>query len=207
MIVKRTGLAAALQNAILATMTDQLPHYQTLVANEAQVAQRINELAAQVITRYKDKNPLFVCLLRGGAPFATRLMFAIASQAPDFHPEMDYMTVKTYGDERTDKAPELLHDILPTTNVARRQIILLDDVLDKGVTADFASRYIIEHHGASTVDMVVLVQKNRERKTYPQATLWGFEAPDDWLTGMGLDDSRIAKEANRWAGYVAIANH
>ena len=178
--------------------------YHQFVASEEIVNTRISELAAAVIERYKTANPLFICLLRGGAPFATKLLFEIAKQAPQFHPEMDYVTVKTYGDERTDKKPQLLADILPTTQAAGRTVILLDDVLDKGVTAQFASDYFKQHHKASAVDVVVLAQKNRQR-AFGNATLYGFDAPDDWLAGMGLDDASIAKEAYRWAGYIAIA--
>lgn len=176
------------------------------IATEEQVTRRINELASEIITRYKNKNPLFVCLLRGGAPFATRLMFALTAQDPDFHPELDYVTIKTYGDKRTDRKPELLADLLPTTQTVGRHIILLDDVLDRGGTADFAHNYMMEKHGASGVDLVVLVQKNLERALYPQATLWGFDAPAEWLTGMGMDDARVAKEANRWVSSIDIAN-
>lgn len=179
--------------------------YKEMIATSEEVTARINELALEIVARYKNEKPLFVCLLRGGAPFASKLMFAIAAADPDFHPEMDYLNVKTYGDERTDKPPELLADILPSTQAADRRVILLDDVLDKGLTADFASRFMIETHGALAVDMIVLIEKDRERQTYPHATLKGFDAPADWLTGMGMDDSGITKEANRWAGYVAIA--
>jgi hypoxanthine phosphoribosyltransferase len=186
-------------------MTTDSQFYHDLLATEAEVTARINELAQAIIQNYRNKDPLFVCLLRGGAPFATRLMFAITAMDPTFHPEMDYMTLRTYGDERTDKQPELLTDLLPTTKAEGRHVILLDDVLDKGVTAHFARARMVEDHGAQVVDLIVLVQKIRERTNFPQATLWGFEAPDVWLTGMGLDDSRIAKEANRWAGYIGIA--
>ncbi len=183
-----------------------MANYEKIIATDEQVWQRINEMAGEIIVRYKDTNPLFVCLLRGGAPFATKLMFAITNQAPDFHPEMDYVTIKTYGDERTDKASELLSDILPSTSANDRPVILLDDVLDKGLTAEFATRHFVENHGASSVELVVLAEKSRER-AYGSAALRGFDVPDDWLTGMGLDDASLAKEANRWAGYIAIANH
>jgi hypoxanthine phosphoribosyltransferase len=180
--------------------------YKQLIASDTQVEARIEELAAEIIKCYKTKKPLFICLLRGGAPFASRLMFAITRQDPYFYPELDYLTVKTYGDAQTDKPPALIMDLSPSTKAAGRLVILLDDVLDKGVTADFAHRHLMEKHAVAEVDCVVLIQKNRERKVYRTATLFGFESPADWLTGMGLDDSRIAHEANRWAGYVAIAN-
>lgn len=180
--------------------------YKKLLQTHQQVHDRIGGLAGEITERYKNDKPLFVCLLRGGAPFAAKLMFAIAEKAPDFHPELDYMTVKTYGDERVDKPPELVMDLSPNTEASGRKTILVDDVLDKGVTANFASKYLLQVHGAESVDLVVLVQKKRVRKTFKKATLYGFELPDVWLTGMGLDDARLAKEANRWRSDIAEAN-
>ena len=178
----------------------------TILHTSSQVTQRIDELAQEIITRYKNQNPLFVCLLRGGAPFATQLMFAITKHDPEFHPELDYMTIKTYGDERVDRTPELIADLLPTTSADNRTVIILDDVLDKGGTATFAHQYLTERHNAANVDLVVLVQKTVNRPTYPTATLYGFEAPAEWLTGMGMDNSNIAKEASRWTQSIGIAN-
>lgn len=188
-------------------MTQPTPQlYKQLVADAEAVDRRVDELAVQVIERYKGTNPLFVCLLRGGAPFASKLMFSISRQDPNFYPEMDYMTIKTYGDERTSQPPELIMDLSPSTDAQGRQVILLDDVLDKGITAEFARDTLVGRHGAAGVDCVVLIQKNHRREHYGDATLYGFESPPDWLTGMGLDDVRIAVEANRWAGFVALAN-
>jgi hypoxanthine phosphoribosyltransferase len=189
-------------------VTNQSTHplYKQLIADTAAVSQRIEELATQTIDRYKGKDALFICLLRGGAPFASQLMFAITRQDPNFYPELDYLTIKTYGDERIDATAELVMDLSPSTKANGRLVVLLDDVLDKGITADFAQRHLVDVHQAAIVESIVLIQKNRKRTVYPEATMFGFEAPSDWLTGMGLDDSRIAKEANRWAGYVAIAN-
>lgn len=176
----------------------------TYVATEAEVTTRIDELAREIIARYSGQNPLFVCMLRGGAPFATRLMFAIERADPNFCPEMDYITTKTYGNARVDKQPELLTDVQPGTTVTGRTVILLDDVLDKGVTAEFASQ-VMHSKGAAQVDLIVLAQKNRERTAFKEATLYGFEAPEDWLTGMGMDNASEAKESHRWGGYIVIS--
>lgn len=187
-------------------MTDQnSPLYKQLIADGPAVDARIDELATEIIKRYQGRQPLFVCLLRGGAPFASKLMFAISRQDPQFHPEMDYMTIRAYGDERTDKPAELVMDISPSTVTTGRHVILLDDVLDKGITAEFAAEHL-KAKGASKVDLVALLQKQRQRQHFGDAVLFGFDSPPDWLTGMGLDDVRIATEANRWASFVALAN-
>ncbi|HUC21029.1 MAG TPA: hypothetical protein VMR98_06095, partial [Candidatus Polarisedimenticolaceae bacterium] len=72
-------------------------------------------------------------------------------------------------------------------------------------TAAFISRHLLGR-GAATVDLVVLVQKRKDkgRNAYPEASLFGFEAPDSWVVGMGMDDPRVGKEGYRWADYIAI---
>ncbi len=178
--------------------------YSKLLQSDEDVNKRISEIAKTIISKYSGQNPLFVCLLRGGAPFAGKLMFEIVSQDTSFNPELDYITLRTYADKRHSKTPELVMGLSPRTVVEGRPVILLDDVLDHGYTAAFASSYVVEL-GASRADLVVLVQKIRDRPIYQTASIYGFEAPADWLTGMGMDDPRIAREANRWLGAVAVA--
>jgi len=170
-----------------------------------EVARRIDEMAAEIVERYRDDKPVFVCLLRGGAPFATRLMFAIAELDPHFHPELDYVTIRTYASERAANHPELVMGLAPGTDIVGRRVVMLDDVLDKGHTAAFTSGYL-KLLGASTVDLVVLMQKDFARAHFADATIHGFVAPNEWLTGMGMDDARLTREANRWLADLAIAN-
>src|SRR5690606_31860681 len=106
-----------------------------IFATEEQVTARIDELADEIIRDFRGEKPLFIALLRGAAPFAAQLMFAIARKAPDFHPEIDYMMVSTYGSGQKAGEPSIVTDVAPTTTVSGRQVIILDDVLDKGITA------------------------------------------------------------------------
>jgi hypoxanthine phosphoribosyltransferase len=178
--------------------------YQQILHSSDEVDLRLAEMAADIVERYRDDKPVFVCLLRGGAPFATRLMFAVAALDPHFHPELDYVTVRTYASERHASHPELVMGLAPGTSIMGRTVVMLDDVLDKGHTAGFTAGYL-KLLGAAQVDLVVLMQKDCEREHYPTATIHGFVAPDEWLTGMGMDDTRISREANRWLGDLAIA--
>jgi hypoxanthine phosphoribosyltransferase len=179
--------------------------YATVLHSAEEVDRRIDEMAEELVERYRDTNPLFVCLLRGGAPFATRLMFAVARLDPHFHPELDYVTVRTYASERSASHPELVMGLAPGTDIHGRTVVMLDDVLDRGHTAGFTAGYL-RLLGAASVDLVVLMQKSFAREHFPTATIHGFEAPDEWLTGMGMDDARLARDANRWLGDLAIAN-
>jgi len=178
--------------------------YNKKLAAEQEVKQRIDKLAGELIDQFQGQNPLFVCLLRGGVPFASQLMFAITEQDPHFHPEMDYMTVSRYGNSRTAGEPRVAMDLASKTQVSDRPVIVLDDMIDKGATYVFTKKHL-ENKGAKQVYLAALVQRNIPREI--DADFYCFDIDsEEWLTGMGLDDSRIANEANRWAGYIAIAN-
>lgn len=176
-----------------------------VIYTEQEVDERIAKMASEVIKRYEGIDPLFVCLLRGGAPFAMKLMFEITKQAPSFYPEVDYMIVKTYGDRRTESESELITDLAPHTESAGRHAVILDDTLDKGITAAFVNHHLRENHNVSDVDLLVLVDKEVEREEFKEATMSCFKAGPEWLVGMGLDDGTAGKEAARWASYIAVA--
>lgn len=186
------------------------PHGE-LLASKREVEQRIKWLARLTVDAYgqDERKPIFVALLRGALPFATQLTTAIAETDPDFHPELDVMTVSTYGKGREPKQPEVVMGIDESkTSVAGRRVIVLDDMLDKGVTAAFVGDYFIERQ-ASAVDLAVLTVKQTERAAcfddFPGEVIHCFEVPDVWVTGMGMDDNRIGHEANRWMPYLAVA--
>jgi len=181
------------------------PLYKKIIIPEEEVNARIDELAKQIIEKYKDKNPLFVCLLHGGLPFASKLLFSIVRQKPDFHPTLDTMIVSTYGDSRTGKHSRIVTDLSPKTKVENRSVIILDDVLDEGHTAEYTKKHVLDA-GASDAILVVLVTKDKKRQKYPEAEMYGFKAPDVWLTGMGMDDAALATDGNRWMSSIAIAN-
>lgn len=168
----------------------------TLASPEA-IDARIKQLAQEIITDFPDERPLFVALLRGAAPFASKLMFAIAETAPNFHPELDYMMVKTYGGERHASEPRIITDLAPDTEVKGRTVVIIDDVLDKGITAKFVSNHM-KDRGASAIRIAVLAEKQTE-KVYPITPDYcGFTFKDVWLAGMGMDDAGAGKEYDRW---------
>ncbi len=85
-----------------------------ILVTKSDVDEALARLADQLITTNEQK-PLYVALLRGAAPFASKLMFAIAERDPTYHPELDYMMVSTYGDGRTAGTPRVVTDLAPDT--------------------------------------------------------------------------------------------
>lgn len=170
-------------------------------ATEEQVTTKINELATQIVTDFSGRQPLFVALLRGAAPFASQLMFAIVREAPEFQPELDYMMVSTYGAGHKAGEPRIVTDLAPDTTATGRPVIIIDDVLDKGITAYFVSEHL-RARGATDIYLAVLANKHTEKAHDIPADYCGFEVDDMWLVGMGMDDAGSGKEHNRWLGSI-----
>ena len=161
----------------------------------------IDEMARQISKDFPKERPLFVALLRGAAPFASKLMFSLQRQVPDFHPELDYMMVSTYGRSHEAGEPHIVTDLAPDTVVQGRTVVVIDDILDKGVTAHFVMGHM-RLRGASQVRLAVLANKTTEKTHEVSPDYCGVELEDLWLVGMGLDDPDVAKEHARWQGFI-----
>lgn len=170
-------------------------HY-TRLYTKSEIEHHIDRIADRILADYRGERPLFVALLRGANPFASKLMFALARMDPTFQPEIDYMTVSTYGHDHTAKEPVIITDLAPTTTLDGRPVVILDDVIDQGITAAFVSKNLISR-GAASVAIAVLASKAVPNRTI-HATYVGVEAGDRWLVGMGLDDAKNGHEHYRW---------
>jgi hypoxanthine phosphoribosyltransferase len=172
----------------------------------AEIQKRTQELAQDIVDRYKDVNPLFVCLLKGAVPFTTDLMRAIEKLDPDFVPDVEYMRTTTYSG--TEAGKTAITGDLPgevKESVKGRVVIIIDDVIDEGNTMSAVVPHI-HNLGAREVTVVTMLQKNDvERKPgTPDADLYGFDSGPEWVIGNGLNDDGRRKEAGRWMTDILI---
>ena len=189
----------------LETTTYQGVLYQEMLFTEIEVDARISEMAADLVQNYDPTSTLLVSLLNGAQPFTAKLMSAIQARDPQFHPNVQSMIVSRYGPNREPGQLRLVTDLPPEyRSLAGYRVVLLDDLIDGGETLGYARDHLLDY-GAEQVDCVVLVKKMKDPPVEGSTVMHGFEAPDVWLTGMGMDDSRLAQEANRWAGWIATA--
>ncbi|MGB4761814.1 MAG: phosphoribosyltransferase family protein [Candidatus Saccharimonas sp.] len=168
-----------------------------------QVQQAIGRMASEITGLNIDKDPLFVSLLRGAAPFSAQLMAAIAQQAPDFHPDMDYMITSNKQDRIVPDStqPEIKLHLDDDSDVNGRPVIVLDNVLDKGETYAFV-RQGLKQMGAASVELAVLIEKEFKRTNGVKADFVGLYAPATFLVGMGMTDKAVSEEAFRWEGGI-----
>jgi hypoxanthine phosphoribosyltransferase len=188
-------------------MSKRLANYNAILYSEEQVSQRIDEMAADVIARYRDTKTIFVSLLNGALPFTAKLMFAIQRLEPNFHPNVQSMIISHYGPNREPGPMRIVTDLPPEyRDLTGMLAVVLDDLVDRGGTLQYAAEHL-RACGAESVESIVLVRKHKDPPVDTNIVLVGFnDAPDVWLTGMGMDDVSTAPEANRWAGWIAIAN-
>ena len=166
----------------------------TKLADSTEVNDKIVEIAAKIATDHATP-PVFVGLLRGAAPFSSKLMHALARQ--DLQPELDYMMVSTYGSGQQAGEPHIVTDLAPSTAVHDRSVVVIDDVLDQGVTANFVFNHL-RNRGATALKLAVLCEKDVDRELPIVADYKGFTFGDKWLVGMGMDDASAGKEGYRW---------
>lgn len=180
--------------------------YKELLYTTEEVDKRVAEMAEAIIKEYSSKDTVFVSLLNGAQPFSSKLMQSIQKINPHYHPNVQSMIVSRYGPNREPGELRLITDVPPAyRNLSGKIVVLLDDLIDAGDTLEYATAHLLKY-GAERVDNVVLVKKKKSGPILVEVKMYGFDAPDVWLTGMGMDDERLGSEGNRWAGWIAIAN-
>ncbi len=141
---------------------------------------RVRELGEQITHDYEGKSPLFVGVLKGSFVFMADLMRAV-----DCYCDIDFMAVSSYGSGTTTTGAVKINKDL-TYNVEGRDIILIEDILDSGVTLSYLKKYI-EARKPSSVRICTLLDKPARRKADIDADYVGFECPDAFIVGYGLD--------------------
>lgn len=152
-----------------------------LLVGAAEVDTAIDRLAAELTDQFKDADPIVLCIMNGGMIFTGQLLTKL-----NFPLQVDYVHATRYGH---DTVGSHLHwTVRPQLCLKGRTVLLLDDILDEGVTLAAIADYCREE-GASDVQMAVLVEKLHLRKVTPgmRANYSGLEVGDRFLFGYGLD--------------------
>lgn len=153
-----------------------------VVLSEAEIARRVAELAAAVAPRVHDATAA-VCLLTGGLWFAADLLRALARLGRN--PVFDALWLASYGDERTSGGVVLVRAGFQRA-VEGRQVLLMDDVFDSGLSLRESVR-LAQEAGAAEVLTAVFARKPwpHPRRIEPDFVAW--EAPARFLVGYGMD--------------------
>ncbi|WP_338974357.1 hypoxanthine phosphoribosyltransferase [Spiroplasma endosymbiont of Tricholauxania praeusta] len=158
---------------------------------------KIIELAKSVNSYYKDnKEPIIlVGILRGCLPFLSQFMLNLKIDC-----FVDFMYVESYlGQTKAVNKPKIRMDVI--NNVKGRDLLIVEDIIDSGNSL-FKIRDHLQELGAKSVKIITLLDKKSKRVAKIEADWYGFEVPDHFLVGYGLDyDEKL-----RNLPYVGIAD-
>ena len=143
------------------------------------VAAAVTRVAAEITEKLGDTNPLLLCVMSGCVPFAGQLMTQL-----HFPLEFDYMHVTRYGQETSGGA--LSWRAAPWTSVKDRTVLILDDILDEGVTlAAIVER--MKQLGAKACYTAVATDKLNGKVKPIKADFVALTVPDRFVFGYGMD--------------------
>jgi hypoxanthine phosphoribosyltransferase len=145
------------------------------------IARRIDQLAGD-IAACDLRDPIIVAVLKGSFIFAADLIRALHGHG--LTPEIDFIFLASYGTGTTGGEVNVLRDV--ESEIAGRDVVIVDDILDSGRTLDFAKR-LLASRGARTVRTCILLDKQVKRRVEVSADFTGFQCPDLFVVGYGTD--------------------
>jgi hypoxanthine phosphoribosyltransferase len=155
-------------------------HIGEILVQADELQHRIREMAAEVSRDYAGKDLLLIGVLKGAVFFLSDLMRHL-----DIPCEVDFMAVASYGSS-TDSSGvvRILKDL--DAPLEGRNVLIVEDIVDSGLTLQYLMR-TLEARGPASLEVCALLTKPERRKVEMPARYVGFEIPDKFAIGYGLD--------------------
>ena len=148
--------------------------------NEEQIRKRVEEMGEELYDRYHDKNPMFVGVLSGCFVFMADLV-----RASQMKRQLEFIAVSSYKNGTSSTGVvQITRDL--QCDITGRNLIVVEDILDSGNTLSYLKEYLLTR-GAASVSIVTLLDKPSRRQKAIYADIVGFEVPDEFVVGYGLD--------------------
>lgn len=163
---------------------------------KAQVESALDRMAGEITAVLADKLPILLCVMLGGLVPAGRLLSRLT-----FPLELDYVHATRYGGATA--GGELRWIAKPGCDLHNRVVLLVDDILDEGLTLAAVHKACLAL-GAEQVQSAVLVEKRHRRKNDYQATYVGLPVEDRYVFGYGMDYKGYLRNA---PGIFAVKDH
>lgn len=164
-----------------------------VLINEEQINARLDELANQIMNDYKDKEIMFLCILKGSIVFTVELAKRIKNNV-----QFEFIEVSSYeGHESTGKI-KLNKDI--TQSIEGKDVIVIEDIIDTGRTISFLKEYLLQKN-PNSLKICTLLDKPSKRIFDIEADYNGFIIEDKFVIGYGLDDEQNYRNLN-YVGYI-----
>ncbi|MBQ2942242.1 MAG: hypoxanthine phosphoribosyltransferase [Clostridia bacterium] len=151
-----------------------------ILISEEELDAKTSELASEISEDFKGEELIVIGILKGGVVFAADIIKKISIPM-----EIEFMAVSSYGKEsETSGVVTLKKDI--DTSIAGKNVIVVEDIVDSGYTMKYLTKLLLDRH-AKSVKICTLLSKPSRRKVEIDLDYVGFEVPDEFVVGYGLD--------------------
>lgn len=158
-------------------MTDEIE--KVLISRE-QIESKVDEIAKCITKDYQGKDLLLIGVLRGAVIFMADLIRRI-----DIPVCIDFMAVSSYGaSTKSSGVVRILKDL--DEEIKDRHVLLVEDIVDTGLTLRYLKKNL-QTRGAATINVCALLNKKCKQKVPISLKYCGFEIPDEFVVGYGLD--------------------
>lgn len=151
-----------------------------IIITKEDIEQKCQEIGQELTKEYAGKFPLAIGVLKGAMPFMSDIVRNI-----DTHLEMDFMDVSSYGDgTRSSGEVKIVKDL--DSQVEGRDLLIIEDIIDSGLTLSYLVD-LFKYRKANSIKIVTLLDKPSGRSAKIEADIIGFQVPDEFVVGYGLD--------------------
>ena len=165
----------------------------SILVDEPAIQARVRELAADLDQRYQGDPPLMVGVLNGAVAFMTDLMRAMTVPV-----EIDFMAVSSYGaSTRSSGVVRILKDL--NDEIEGRHLLVVEDIVDSGLTLQYLLD-VLRRRNPADIRVVALLKKEKPGAIEVQVDDIGFNIPDEFVVGYGLDYAGLYRNLP----YIAI---
>ena len=151
-----------------------------ILFTEAQIQQRLKEMAEQIAADYAGRNLLMVGVLRGAV-----MVMADLARALPCHLEMDWMAISSYGSgTKSSGVVRILKDL--DTDISGRDVLVVDEIIDTGLTLSWLVNSL-GTRGPASVEIATLLRKPEAMAMPVEPKYVGWDIPNEFVVGYGLD--------------------
>ncbi len=151
-----------------------------VLIDEKQLKEKIKELGREITKDYEDKNPVLVSVLRGSFIFVADICREIKIPVT-----FDFMAVSSYGDSKVSSGIVRITKDLEFS-IENKEVIIIEDIIDSGRTLNYLIKNL-QARNPKNVEVCALLDKDVPRKTENKVKYKGFDIPNKFVVGYGLD--------------------
>jgi hypoxanthine phosphoribosyltransferase len=153
---------------------------QRVLISEAELHSRVQALGRVIATDYQGRELVFVAVLKGALVFSADL-----ARAVDLPLTIDYVALSSYGNRHVSSGQvHILKDL--SESITNKHVLIVEDIVDTGISLQYLWNHLMSHHPAD-LNICVLLDKPASRQVELPIKYTGFEVPDAFVVGYGLD--------------------